>query len=260
LKTSRSTEPRSALVLQHADFEGPARIGDLLSARGFAIETRALHRGEAVPETMRPEDVLVVMGGPMGVGDVDRPGLSFLRDELRLLRRRIEEDAPVLGICLGAQLLAAAAGARVYPMRERGPNAIAYEVGWGPVRFHPEALASLGHVPGGLDALEGSAHVLHWHGDTFDLPPGAKLLASSDACQNQGFRLGRRLFGLQFHCEVDEPHVEAFLQADADFVIKANGPGGVEELRAETRERIGPARKVGDALLGSMLETMASPR
>jgi GMP synthase-like glutamine amidotransferase len=244
-------QPRSALVLQHADFEGPARIGDLLAARGFTLETRALHRGDAVPETMRPDDILVVMGGPMGVGDVDQPGLPFLRDELRLLQRRIEEDAPVLGVCLGAQLLASAAGARVYPMRARGPSAVAYEVGWAPVRLHLDAH---GDVLGGLPA---EAHVLHWHGDTFDLPTGADLLASSDACRNQGFRLGRRLFGLQFHCEVDEPHVEAFLRFDADFVIKANGPGAVETLRAEARERIASARTVGDALLGNILETMA---
>jgi GMP synthase (glutamine-hydrolysing) len=99
LRTSRSTEAtRYAIVLQHADFEGPARIGDLLSARGYAIEVRALHRGEAVPETMRPEDMLVLMGGPMGIGDADRPEFSFLRHELRLLQCRIEEDAPVLGI------------------------------------------------------------------------------------------------------------------------------------------------------------------
>jgi GMP synthase (glutamine-hydrolysing) len=255
LRTSPSTETtRSAVVLQHADFEGPARIGDLLSARGYTVEVRALHRGEAVPERMPPEDVLVVMGGPMGVGDADRPELSFLRHELRLLQRRIEEDAPVLGICLGAQLLARAAGARVYPMAERGPGAIAYEVGWAPVQFFPEGNED---VVGGLGS---EAHVLHWHGDTFDLPAGAKLLASSAVCRNQGFRLGRRLFGLQFHCEVDELHVEGFSQADADFVIRANGPDGVEKLRAETSQRIASTRKVADALLGNILEAMIAPR
>jgi GMP synthase (glutamine-hydrolysing) len=190
----------------------------------------------------------------MGVGDADRPELSFLRHELRLLQRRIEEDAPVLGICLGAQLLARAGGARVYPMAERGPGAVAYEVGWGPVQLYPEGSEDV------LAGLGSETHVLHWHGDTFDLPAGAKLLASSAACRNQGFRLGRRLFGLQFHCEVDEPHVEGFLQADADFVVHANGPVGVEKLRAETRQRIASTRKAADALLGNILEAMIAPR
>jgi GMP synthase-like glutamine amidotransferase len=203
---------------------------------------------------MRPEDVLVVMGGPMGVGDADRPELSFLRHEVRLLRRRIEEDAPVLGICLGAQLLAAAGGARVYPMAERGPGAIAYEVGWSPVEFHLEGNEDV------LGGLGSEAHVLHWHGDTFDLPVGAKLLASSAVCKNQGFRLGRRLFGLQFHCEVEELHVDGFSRADADFVVRANGPDGVDKLRAETRERIASTRKVADALLGNVLDAMMTPR
>jgi GMP synthase (glutamine-hydrolysing) len=155
---------KSALVLTHADFEGPARIADLVARAGYAIEVRSLHRGGAVPSRMDPASLLVVMGGSMGVGDVGRAEFPFLHDEVRLLRQRIEEDAPVLGVCLGAQLLAHAAGARVYPMAERG-GTVALEVGWGTVRFHHESgdetLAGLGP--------EGP--VLHWHGDMFDVPP-----------------------------------------------------------------------------------------
>lgn len=237
-----------AIVLQHADFEGPARVGELLAASGYRIETRRLHRGETVPSPMPAEDLLIVMGGPMGVGDSDRPECSFLRAEISLLRDRVEEDSPVLGVCLGAQLLAHAAGARVYAMAEGGARRPAYEVGWAPVRFHRE--------DDSLADLPSEVPVLHWHGDTFDLPAGAKLLASSAACQNQGFRLKRRLFGLQFHCEVDTPHVEDFLRADADFVVRANGPDGVARLRADTARYLDDSRSAGDVLLRNILRAM----
>ncbi len=252
-KTNRLTKAqvKVAVVLQHADFEGPARIADLLTEAGYEVEVRTLHRGDAVPTRMTPESLLIVMGGSMGVGDVERSGFPFLKEEIRLLRRRIEEDSPVLGVCLGAQLLAHAAGARVYPMSERGGGMAAFEVGWGPVQFHRQ---------GGENSLAGvppEAHVLHWHGDMFDVPAGAKLLASSATCQNQAFRLGRRLFGLQFHCEVDEENVEAFLRADAGFVVRANGPDGVAQLRATTAQHVQPSRSVGDVLLRNILRAMA---
>jgi GMP synthase (glutamine-hydrolysing) len=241
-----------AIVLQHADFEGPARLGDLLAAEGYAVELRELHRRDAVPWPMKTEDLLVVMGGSMGVRDRDRPELSFLSDEIRLLRRRIDEDAPVLGICLGAQLLAHAAGARVYAMGERPGGTAAYEVGWGPVQFHRE------HDDETLAGVGSEAHVLHWHGDTFDLPAGAKLLASSARCPNQAFRLGRRIFGLQFHCEVDREHADRFLREDADFVVHANGVGGVAELQAQTIRYVDEARSASDVLLRNIVRAMGA--
>jgi GMP synthase (glutamine-hydrolysing) len=240
-----------AIVLQHADFEGPARIGDLLAARGYEIEIRSLHRGDPVPQRMKPEDVLVVMGGPMGVGDADRPPFAFLKQEIELLRQRIDEDSPALGICLGAQLLAHSAGARVYPMIEGKDATAEYEVGWAPVRFHREDGEDV------LTEVPSEVHVLHWHGDTFDLPSGAKLLASSAVCRNQGFRLGRRVFGLQFHCEVDPVHVEGFLRADASFVARANGPDGVARLRAQTVRYVDESRVLADTLLPNIVRAMA---
>jgi GMP synthase (glutamine-hydrolysing) len=199
---------------------------------------------------MDPESLLVVMGGSMGVGDVGRREFPFLEEEVRLLRQRVGEDSAVLGVCLGAQLLAHAAGARVYPMARRGGGMPAFEVGWAPVLYRLES---------GDDTLAGmppAAPALHWHGDMFDVPAGAKLLASSAICEHQAFRLGRRLFGLQFHCEVEEQQVEAFLHADGDFVVRANGPDGVAKLRAETARNVAPSRSVGDVLLGNILRAM----
>jgi GMP synthase (glutamine-hydrolysing) len=240
-----------AIVLQHADFEGPARVAELLAAAGYDIAVRRLHRGDAVPSDMDPGSLLVVMGGSMGVADIGHPAYPFLEEEVRLLRRRIDVDAPVLGICLGAQLLAHAAGARVYPMAARGGGMAALEVGWSPVRIHREV---------GDDSLVGlpaEAPVLHWHGDMFDVPAGAKLLASSDVCPHQAFRLEQRLFGLQFHCEVGRDNVEAFLREDSDFVVRANGPDGAARIRLETERYLGPSRAVGDVFLENIVRAMA---
>jgi GMP synthase-like glutamine amidotransferase len=241
---------KSAIVLQHADFEGPARIAKLLAAAGYETGIRRLHRGDAVPSDMDPQSLLIVMGGSMGVGDIGRPDFPFLADEVRLLRQRIDDDAPVLGVCLGAQLLAHAAGARVYPMASQGPMAL--EVGWAPVRLHREV---------GDDSLEGlpaEVTVLHWHGDMFEVPPGAKRLASSAVCPNQAFRLKRRLFGLQFHCEVEHDNVEAFLREDAGFVVRANGPEGAAAIRRQTADCLEPCRATGDVFLGNILRAMGT--
>jgi GMP synthase (glutamine-hydrolysing) len=243
---------KSAIILQHADFEGPGRIETLLDVAGYGIEIRRLHRGDAVPLGMDQRALLVVMGGSMGVADIGRPEFPFLVDEVRLLRRRVDDDAPVLGICLGAQLLAHAGGARVYPMAQRSGARAALEVGWSSVRLHHEV---------GDDSLVGlppEASVLHWHGDMFEVPVGARLLASSQVCPHQAFRLKRHLFGLQFHCEAERGHVEAFLREDRDFVVRARGVGGVDEIRRETELYLEPSRAVGDVFLENILRALSS--
>lgn len=241
---------KRAIVLQHVAFEGPARLSPLLLERGLTLDVRRLDRGEPAPDRMAAGELLVVMGGPMGVGDLEGPEHPFLREELRLLRRCVEEDAPVLGVCLGAQLLAFAAGAAVHPMT-RGDGARCYEVGWAPIRFHPSGAAD--PILGGLPA---EALALHWHGDAFELPAGARRLASTELCPNQAFQLGARMFGLQFHCEAGAEHVEEFLRADAAFVTRVNGPGGVEQIRRDT-ERCAPSSwAVGQHFLGNILDAM----
>jgi GMP synthase-like glutamine amidotransferase len=241
-----------AVVLQHTPTEGPERVALMLAERGVACTTRALYRGEPVPEDLEADEILVVMGGPMGVADAGDPRWPFLEPEIALLRRLVARDAPVLGICLGAQLLAAAAGARVYPNMRSGPNGSepAREVGWGAVDLidadHQPVLAGLG----------ARAMVLHWHGDTFDLPPGATHLASTPVCPHQAFRLGRRQLGFQFHCELEASSIPVWVREDAEFVRAANGPGGGARILSDTARLYAEARPVWDRLLSNAVDLL----
>jgi len=238
----------TAHVLIHADQEGPARLGDLLREAGWILRPYQLFLGDAVPPSIPRGDLLVVMGGPMGVGDVGSPAYQFLAPEADLLRRCLADDTPIIGICLGAQLIAHAAGARVYPLTVGDPPVRHREVGWGALHF--TATAQDEPVLAGLDPSE---IVLHWHGDTFNLPRGATLLASTLACPNQFFRLGQRVWGLQFHVEVTASLVPLWLAADAEFVRTANGPQGEDRILADTARHILRHRQQGDRLLRNLI-------
>jgi GMP synthase-like glutamine amidotransferase len=235
------------LVLTHTATEGPERIGPLLEEAGLEVEVCALHRGDRPPATLPPGLPLVVMGGPMGVCDVGDPAYPFLAVEVELLRQRLALGAPVLGVCLGAQLLAHAAGARVYP--NTAPTGVrVYEVGWAPVDFLRDNEPTLA----GLAPRE---TMLHWHGDTFDLPAGAVHLASTPACPHQAFRLGRS-FGLQFHPELEPATIDDWLASDADYVATACGPDATPRIRAETA-RLYPAYRIAsDRLLRNIIAYM----
>jgi GMP synthase-like glutamine amidotransferase len=240
---------KRAVVLQHAEVEGAGRIADLLTEHGYSLSAHTLTRDSGLPKDIADRDLLIVMGGSMGVGDLDNPEFPYLRAEIELLRHRIALDAPVLGVCLGAQLLAHAAGAVVQPMKAQDGSRL-YEVGWAPLRFHRMANDSL------LDGVPDEAQVVHWHGDHFELPPGARAIASTALCC-QGFQLKRRLFGLQFHCELQAQHVEDFLREDRDYVLKANGADGVERIQRDTAHLMGSFQVVGDRLLRNILRAMS---
>jgi GMP synthase (glutamine-hydrolysing) len=233
---------RRAIILQHAAHEGPGRLAPLLAARGFELVPTPTFRGAPVPASIAQGDLLVVMGGAMGIADVDSPAHPFLRPELALIERCIAVGTPVLGICLGSQLLAAAAGARVAPM-----GAGIYEVGWAPVAFADDPMCR---------SLPIETPMLHWHGDTFELPHGAVRFASTATCPNQAFRLGIRQVGLQFHPEVTEADIEAFIVADEDYAEKACGPGAGERIRSDTREHYDFFEKASEVLLGNVLDAI----
>jgi len=251
---------RRLVALQNVAMEGPERIADLARARGLPVEVRQVFGPDLVPASLAPGDLLVVMGGSMGVADLGDPRFPFLAHELALLRRVLTEGPgggpanPVLGVCLGAQLLAHAAGASVYPATRRRPDGEVErvrEVGWAPVRWTDETAREPA-----LRGLDPSTTVLHWHGDTFDLPAGAVHLASTERCQNQAFRIGPRCFGLQFHVEVRPETVPRWLEEDAAFVALAEGPQGAQKILADTARVGAEARRQGDRLIENILDCM----
>lgn len=244
---------RRAVVLQQVPLEGPGRIEKALRAAGYTLEVRLLRTASDVPSDLDGFDALVVMGGPMGVGDLEDPRYPFLSAELELLRRAVSRGFPVLGVCLGSQLLAAAAGARVYPNLVGDPPRPLREVGWGAVHFVENAKTE--PVLTGLDPSE---LVFHWHGDTFDLPSGAVLLASTLHCKHQMFRLGTSQFGLQFHIEVDAADIEAWLEADPDYVRGALGASGPHRIGEDTRRFMRRYVERGDLLLANLIASLGS--
>ena len=188
------------VVFRHVPFEGLGHIQQVLEERGIAIEFADLYQpGAQAPETATAAG-LIFMGGPMSVND----GLPYLELEIESIRRAAEVGQPVLGVCLGAQLAAKALGARVYR------NSIS-EIGWFAV--HP---TEAGREDPLFRGFHDSEAVFHWHGETFDLPPGAALLACSERCRHQAFRLGSCIYGLQFHLEVTPEMIADWCQQDAN--------------------------------------------
>lgn len=222
---------RRALVLQHEENEGAGLLASSLEREGFQVSARLRQVGPG------DEDVplLVVMGGPQAAY---RPSEHpFLLDELRLLRARLDRGLPSLGICLGAQLLAAAAGARVFP-GERG-------VELGPLPVHCTAEAAKDEV---FSALPPLFHALHWHGDTWDPVPGAALLASTDRYPQQAFRVGRS-YGVQFHPEL----TGSMLLEWADAAPEELRQAGVERAALEAVR----AFPEGEPAIGALLDGLA---
>ena len=206
-------------AIRHVHFEDLGVLEDVLTAQGIA--TRYVDAGvddlTALPRL--GGDLLVVLGGPIGA--YQEENYPFLADELRIIGNRLAHHLPTLGICLGAQLMARALGAKVYPARAK-------EIGWAPVTLTEAGLRSpIRHLAGA------ETSVLHWHGDTFDMPQEATLLASTDVCPNQAFSWEDVGLALQFHLEPKAANIERWLIGHA---CELSGPSmqDLGRLRADT--------------------------
>jgi len=209
------------LLLQHLEIEPAALIEALIADAGGTIETVRMDRGETVPSALAGYDGMVVMGGPMSANDSH---LRYIADELALLEKAIEADFPVLGLCLGAQLLAKAAGAEIVvsPVRE---------LGWYPLqRTWDSADDPIFRTLG-----ESGLMVFQWHGETFTLPDSATLVATHPDVPNQAFRIGSSQYGLQFHIEVDQPIIESWMEAGASERSELDDDG-IVAIRSESPE------------------------
>ena len=188
-------------LLQHVSFEGPAAIEGWLKNNHHSLSKTKFFQGDDLP-AQEDFDVLIVMGGPMGVEDIEQ--YPWLVEERQFIQESIQNDKPILGICLGAQLIARACDARVIKNKYR-------EIGWFDLSVNNEKMPAILK-----DVFPENMDVFHWHGDTFEIPEGAIHFASSEACSNQGFILNNRVIGLQFHIETTADSAALLVQNCGD--------------------------------------------
>jgi len=232
-----SSPKLTAVAIRHVPHEGLGALERPLLDAGFDVR---YHDAWATPDPATngalDVDLLVVLGGPMGVPDAHRH--AFLRYEIEVLKSRLAANRATLGVCLGAQLIAAASGARVFPGED-------FEIGYLPVTLTAEGLASC------LAPLATAPRVLQWHGDTYDLPHGATRLASSALYREQAFSLGPRVLALQFHPEVDGKMLETWIDAGEDELTR--GRVDADTLRTQARDLDATIAPTAHALLSAWL-------
>lgn len=229
---------KTALIIRHVPYEGVAGFRQPIEAAGYHVDRIDVSDPAFSSLDLRAPDLLIMMGGPMGVYEHDEH--PWIPCQLRRLALRLEADRPTLGVCFGAQMMAAALGGQVHP----GP---AKEVGFHPVTVHDDD-GPLRHVR--------DVPVLHWHGDTFTLPDNVDLLASSHVYDHQAFRRGRNLLALQFHAEMGEdPRFDAWIeQSPGDVAAVGHTP---ESLRAAHAAHGSGAVAAGRAMIAEWLEGLS---
>ncbi|WP_395747188.1 type 1 glutamine amidotransferase [Prosthecobacter sp.] len=224
-------------ILQHVPFEGIGSMEPWLRERAASLSSTRFFEPWTLP-AIDNLDLIIAMGGPMSVND--EAELPWLVDEKQFIRDAIQRGVPVLGICLGAQLIASALGARVYQGKQR-------EIGWFDIEAVPHA--------GSAFAFPKTMRVFHWHGETFDLPAGAVHLARSAACEHQAFQVGANVIGLQFHLETTPQSADAMITHCRDELVEAAFVQSESSLRAvpaASYERI-------NSLMGEVLDYLVGP-
>jgi GMP synthase (glutamine-hydrolysing) len=225
-------------TLQHVPFEGPANFAQWFSRRGHTMASTFLYERSTALPNVESFDFLLVMGGPMSVNDEAQ--FPWLVDEKRFVGKAINAGKTIVGICLGAQLIANVLGSRVCRNAEK-------EIGWFPVRLTGEGLRSRP-----FKGFTREFTAFHWHGETFDIPSGAVRLAESGACMNQAFEYDGRVVGLQFHLETDEPGARKLIENLSDEIQPSPFIQSADEMMGK-RERFVQLSQSLDMLLGNLV-------
>lgn len=195
------------VIIKHIDIEGPGTLGDFLLAQKIPYKIIELGAGEALPSSLIGIDAVVVLGGPMNVYEEDK--YSFLKEENEFIQNVLKNNTPYLGICLGSQLLAKAAGAKVVTSPVK-------EIGW----YHVH-LTGEGKLDPFFEGFRDDEYIYHWHGDMFQIPQDGQLLATAEGCPHQALRVGRNAYGVQFHVEVTDRSIkewcEEYIENDASM-------------------------------------------
>jgi len=230
------------LVFQHVAHEILGTFDPLLRGAGFRIKYVNFERHPDVEPSLGGYDGLIILGGPMNVDEIDQ--YPNLLTEVEIIKEAVTKGLPILGICLGSQLLAKALGAKVNKNREK-------EIGW-----YEVSPTSDGKDDPLISSFSKEEKIFQWHGDTFDLPDGAQLLASSPLCRNQAFRYGDNVYGFQFHLEVDKPMIERWLNVPENKkeIEDLDGKIDPDLIRAETPEHISRLNDLSNSVFGNFID------
>ena len=216
------------LVLQHLEIEGPGLFYQIAKEREMNVEIIRLDLGDGLPKTNN-QDLILIMGGPMGVKDIGSIKYPWLRSERDFIKSELKKKTRIIGVCLGAQLLANAAGGDVQILKYGSPLKPLPEIGWSQVFFN-KSNKNFNQF------CDEPFYVLHWHGDRISLPEEAEIIASSERCKEQFFKIGDLAYGLQFHIETSKEITERWINEDKDFIKKGLGLKGQEILRKEDKQ------------------------
>ncbi len=225
--------------LQNITFETPAYLEQSAIKMGFQTAITDLSKDKGLPDT-KDFEALVIMGGPMNVYETDN--YPWLEAEKELIRKAIREKKKVLGICLGAQLIADCMGAKVSRNREK-------EIGWFPVTLEE---SGVGNTPL-LRGIPAEFTAFHWHGDTFSIPESAVRIGSSEACPNQGFIIADHVLALQFHLETTLQSMENLLSNCSDELVEAPYIQSAEEIRLKGSSNFEAIHQLVDTLMSNLL-------
>tara|TARA_Y100001968_G_scaffold126854_1_gene115762 strand:+ start:1929 stop:2660 length:732 start_codon:yes stop_codon:yes gene_type:complete len=218
------------IVLQHLERERPGLFVNLAMERGFSVCTFRLDQGDSLPE-LKNGDLLLVLGGPMGIRDIGTATYPWLIEEVGLIKKALNQGIGIIGVCLGAQLLAYAAGGNVEILQEEVSHQPLAEIGWD--NIYPQTSDNNSKL---TTLLANPFPVLHWHGDRILLPKNAELIASSRRCKEQLFSIGSLAYGLQFHVEIDDEIVKTWISEDQKFISSALGVDGQSILQQQQKE------------------------
>jgi GMP synthase (glutamine-hydrolysing) len=232
---------KKLLVLQHVAHELLGTLNPMLKRAGFRIRYVNFARHPDAQPSLDGYDGLIVLGGPMSVNDSNR--LPHLVTELKLIEEAMRRELPILGICLGAQLIAKTLGAAVYRNPEK-------EIGWYDVS--PTTDASGDPL---LTPLQKTETIFQWHGETFDMPNGTRHLAFSSLCANQAFRYGTKVYGFQFHMEVDEPMIHRWLKVPENQkeIAALRGDHHIEQIYCETSQHMPRLGEISERVFSAFI-------
>ena len=218
------------IILQHLEIEGPGLFSKIAQERGISIKVVRLDLNQ-IPPRPRNKDIVLILGGPMSIKDISKRKYPWLEKEVKYIKSLLKEGIGTIGVCLGAQLLAYAAGGDVEKLLGDNPRRFSPEIGW-------STIDSKSHNSSDdlCSYLKNPMLVLHWHEDRILLPSEAELIASSDMCKEQLFKLNDKAYGLQFHAEIEEGMIINWINNSKDLIFSALGSEGEKLLKSQTRE------------------------